>query len=118
MKDNVEGNMKRPDTGACLLMVLCQVFCFALYGGVATPRAAGRGAFLCLALAFICVQECGQVKPITIIMRDALRGKRDDHVDHRLRRDFCLLRCVFVHHSNRRWRHRRLKLIDGCDGHY
>ncbi len=72
IKANVEGNMKALVRVLPFLIVVMGIL-FALYGGVTTPsEAAGVGAFLCLALAII-VYRMWQVKPITIIMRDALR---------------------------------------------
>ena len=72
IKENVEGNMKALVRVLPFLMVVLGIL-FALYGGVATPsEAAGVGAFLCLALAII-VYRMWQVKPISNIMRDALR---------------------------------------------
>ncbi|WP_442488935.1 TRAP transporter large permease [Halomonas litopenaei] len=69
---NVETNMKALVRVLPFLVVVSGIL-FALYGGVATPsEAAGAGAFLCLALAIV-VYRMWQVKPLTTIMRDALR---------------------------------------------
>ncbi|RTR06931.1 TRAP transporter large permease [Halomonas nitroreducens] len=72
VKQNVEGNLKALVRVVPFLVVVSGIL-FALYGGVATPsEAAGAGAFLCLALAIL-VYRMWQVKPLTLIMRDALR---------------------------------------------
>ena len=72
LQDNVEGNLKALVRVLPFLVVVMLIL-FALYGGVATPsEAAGAGAFLCLALAIL-VYRMWQVKPLSGIMRDALR---------------------------------------------
>ncbi|MDN3558093.1 TRAP transporter large permease [Halomonas maura] len=72
VKQNVEGNLKALVRVVPFLVVVTGIL-FALYGGVATPsEAAGAGAFLCLALAIL-VYRMWQAKPLTLIMRDALR---------------------------------------------
>lgn len=72
VKENVEGNIKALVRVLPFLLVVMGIL-FALYGGVATPsEAAGVGAFLCLVLAIV-VYRMWQVKPVGIIMRDALR---------------------------------------------
>ncbi len=72
VRQNVEGNLKALVRVVPFLVVVSGIL-FALYGGVATPsEAAGAGAFLCLALAIL-VYRMWQVKPLTLIMRDALR---------------------------------------------
>ncbi|WP_163647684.1 TRAP transporter large permease [Modicisalibacter sp. 'Wilcox'] len=72
VKQNVEGNLKALVRVLPFLAVVSGIL-FALYGGLATPsEAAGAGAFLCLALAII-VYRMWQVRPLKIILRDALR---------------------------------------------
>ncbi|MBZ9538835.1 TRAP transporter large permease [Modicisalibacter tunisiensis] len=72
VKQNVEGNLKALVRVVPFLIVVSGIL-FALYGGLATPsEAAGAGAFLCLALAIV-VYRMWQVKPLKVILRDALR---------------------------------------------
>ncbi|SFU77625.1 TRAP transporter large permease [Halomonas korlensis] len=72
MKANVEGNLRALVRVLPFLAVVAGIL-FALYGGVATPsEAAGVGAFFCVALAIL-VYRMWQLKPLKLIMRDALR---------------------------------------------
>ncbi|MCH4562227.1 TRAP transporter large permease [Halomonas sp. EGI 63088] len=72
VRENVDANLKALIRVLPFLAVVLGIL-FALYGGVATPsEAAGVGAFFCIALAVI-IYRMWQVKPLALIMRDALR---------------------------------------------
>ncbi len=72
VRQNVDANIKALIRVLPFLAVVIGIL-FALYGGVATPsEAAGVGAFFCIALAVI-IYRMWQVRPLALIMRDALR---------------------------------------------